>query len=220
MPTGAYGGPGATFYARRNPDHKERISPSLGEISAQDGKYWSQKKAKKALKKLESDEYLGETFASREEYVELVMAMLTLSDFDGQMGRRSKKSSAGQILRRALDPENIEYLSDGIRFLRNQPGMAGVDYPIGACGNEAIARDLKSRGENAIQQTRERMCTILKIFPIAKILSWVCRSEYTASRRMAQVEVLACASGVLRNYDGMAAFCTPGAGSPIRRVRA
>ena len=62
------------------------------------------------------------------------------------------------------------------------------------------------------------MCTILKIFPIAKILSWVCRSEYPASRRMAQIEVLACASGVLRNYDGMAAFNTPGAGSPIRRA--
>ena len=217
MPTGAYGGPGATFYTRRNPDHKERISPSLGGISAQDGKYWSQKKAKKVLKKLESGEYIGEPFASRGEYVELAMAMLTLSDFDGQMGRRGKKSSAGQILRRALDPGNIEYLLNGSRFLCNQPGMAGVDYPIGTCGNEAIARELKSWGENVIHQTRERMCTILKIFPIAKILSWVCRNEHPASRRMAQIEVLACASGVLRNYDGMAAFCTPGAGSPIRR---
>ena len=161
---------------------------------------------------------MAEPFASRGEYVELAMAMLTLSDFKDQMGRRNKKSSAGQILQRALDPQNIEYLLNGSRFLRNQSGMAGVDYPIGASGNEAMARELMSWGENAIQQTRERMCDIADIFPISEIMSLVCRSEYPASRRMSQIEVLACASGVLRNYDGMEAFDIPCAGSPIRRA--
>ena len=170
------------------------------------------------LKKLDSGEYLADPFASRGEYVELVMAMLTLSDFNDQLGRRNKKSSAAQVLQRALDPENIEYLLNGSRFLCSQSGIAGVDYPIGTCGNEALARELKSRGENATQQTRGGMSTVLQIFSIAKIQSWVCRREYPASRRMAQSEVLACASGVIRNCDGVATFDSPGEGSPVRRA--
>ena len=146
------------------------------------------------------------------------MAMLTLSDFNDQLSRRGKNSSAAQVLRRALDPENIEYMLNGSRFLCRQPAIAGADYPIGTCGNEAMARELKSWGENVIQQTRGGMSTVLRIFSIAEIMDWVCRGEYPASRRMAQNEVLACASGVIRDFDGASTFDSPGAGSPVRRA--
>ena len=47
MPLGAYGCPGATYYARCHNVHKARIAPISVEISAQGGKYWRQRKQRK-----------------------------------------------------------------------------------------------------------------------------------------------------------------------------
>ena len=64
-PLDEYGGPGAAYYTRCDADHKARISPSLLEVSVRRGEYWRQRKAKGALGKLESDDYLSRPFDSR-----------------------------------------------------------------------------------------------------------------------------------------------------------
>ena len=77
----------------------------------------SESRSAGVLAKLEVDGYLNAPYDSREEYVELLMAMTQFPGFRGLLQRRNKECTALKILQRAMDPTSAEYLMNGGRYL-------------------------------------------------------------------------------------------------------
>ena len=132
------GAPG--YYSRTEKGAKTRLRATEEEIRATEIANWTARRCKKELQALDDDEYIRRPFDSRAEYVSLVMELIRSPEYACQMARRHKDATVETILRRAITPENIEYLLNGSIFLASKlPGERGI-YPIGTTTNEALTQ--------------------------------------------------------------------------------
>ena len=88
------------------------------------------------MAKLEDQSYVLAPYTSRAEYVGIVSAILRSPKFADQMARRHKEASVATIPRMAIQPENIEYLLNGARFLRMRSGVGAWAFPVGTAPGE------------------------------------------------------------------------------------
>ena len=98
------------------------------------------------LGKLESEDYMARPYASRSEYIELLMTIVQSPELADALDIRNRDPTAMDIIYRSMDKENAEYLLNGSRRLRIALMSGNLGGPVGTCGNEAMARGLKRRG--------------------------------------------------------------------------
>ena len=94
------------------------------------------------------------------------MAIVRDAKYPDATNRRYQDSTAMDIIYRAMDKENVEYLPNGSRRLRIVLRSGNVGLPVGACGNGALAMELKILGDN-IYQIKGRIG--LKLFYVSSI---------------------------------------------------
>ena len=91
------------------------------------------------LAKIEEEGYVRKPFNARAEYVRILMALLNSPLFAGQMKRTHMEASAETIMRRAVSPDNVEYLLNGTRYIRRRTVGSGGRLAIGTTTNEAAS---------------------------------------------------------------------------------
>ena len=74
------------------------------------------------------------------------------------------------------------------------------------CGNEALARELKRRGENIAHQKAKRIRMVLRVFEFSKLVSWISRRTYPTTMRSTQSEVLSYISATIANDNAWCQF--------------
>ena len=127
-----------TYFSTAFSGAKRRIARTRLEISYTQSEYWSEMRCDSALAKLEDKSYVLAPYVSRAEYVGIVSAILHSPKFADQMARRRKDANVATILRRAIQPENAEYLLNGSRFLCMRREAIAGNTPVGTATNEAV----------------------------------------------------------------------------------
>ena len=122
------------------------------------------------------------------------------------MRRRHKKVNVETVLRRAIRPENTEYLLNGSMFLDSNGKSERSKYPhLGDHERSFGARD-QGMGGNIICQGRGRLQMAIRIFATCKLASWAMRDYRPPSTLTTQGLVLRCLPGPMRSKNGRVAF--------------
>ena len=115
----------------------ERLKLSIAEEEIRSDKNWGARRSNMTLRKLERPDYIDRPYTDRAEYIELLMAIAHAPKYADAMSRRNKDSTAMDILYRAMDTENVEYLLKGSRHLCVALWSGNAGGLVGTCGNEA-----------------------------------------------------------------------------------
>ena len=130
---------GPLYYSQRRGCTGGIISKTDDELWLTEEKSRGGDRCNSVLARLEQEDYTSKPFATRVEYVELVMALLHSPDYRDQMRRKNKGVEVRTMLARAVIPSNVEYLLNGSRYIMARGIKQGQSLPVGTATNEALA---------------------------------------------------------------------------------